>query len=93
MPVAIVALVMGSFLLFIKMLLEYNKDKMLAAGRQESGSNTMLLSELNEMIAAAVDEAVAPLHARLEDLERKALPPASHDAADQTVHVEAPSGN
>lgn len=93
MPVAIVALVMGSFLLFIKMLLEYNKDKMLAAGKQESGSSTMLLSELNEMIAAAVHEAVEPLHARLEHLEQKALPPASNDAAEQAAHVEAPTGN
>lgn len=77
MPVAIVALVMGSFLLFIKMLLEYNKDKLLAAGNQESTSNTMLLSELNEMIAAAVQEAVAPLNERIEHLEQKLLPATS----------------
>jgi hypothetical protein len=91
MPVAIVALVMGSFLLFIKMLLEYNKDKLLAAGSQDSRSNTMLLSELNDMIAAAVQEAVAPLHERLQELEQKALPPASHQADQKTLPEGSPA--
>ena len=91
MPVAIVALVMGSFLLFIKMLLEYNKDKLLAAGKQESGSSTMLLSELNEMIAAAVHEAVEPLHARLEHLEQKALPPASDKDGQRALSQGSPA--
>ena len=91
MPVAIVALVMGSFLLFIKMLLEYNKDKMLASGQRDASSNTMLLSELNDMIAAAVQDAVAPLHERIEQLEQKALPPASDKDGQRALSQGSPA--
>ena len=93
MPVAIVALVMGSSLLFIKMLLEYNKDKLLAARNQESPSNTMLLSELNDMIAAAVQEAVAPLNERIEHLEQRALPQASDQPVDQKALPQGSSAD
>ncbi|MDA0378501.1 MAG: hypothetical protein O3C45_04950 [Bacteroidetes bacterium] len=79
MPVAIVALVMGSFLLFIKMLLDYNKDKMLTSGRQDASSNTLLLSELQEMINQSVQQAVEPLHERVDQLEQLALLPADAD--------------
>lgn len=74
LPAIIVALVFGSGLLFIKMILDYNREKLLAKSNGPS-SQSLLVSELEDMIHDAVADAVAPLEQRVTDLERKALPP------------------
>ena len=75
LPAIIVALVFGSGLLFIKMILDYNREKLLA-GSNEPSSQSLLVSELETMIHDAVADAVEPLELRIADLEKKALPPA-----------------
>ncbi|MDE2997012.1 MAG: hypothetical protein OXT73_09810 [Bacteroidota bacterium] len=75
----IVGLAFGSSLLFIKMILDYNRDKMLAQGNSRAQLNegeTLRVSELREMIQEAVTDAVAPLEARMDELEGLSLPEA-----------------
>lgn len=55
----------------VKMALDFNRDKMLAESSREGSS--LRISELEELIEAAVEKAVAPLHERLEELEVRQL--------------------
>lgn len=75
MPVVIVAIVFGSFLVLMKMILDHKKQNQLPP-RVDEGSS-MRLSELNEHIRATVQEAVEPLVARIDELESAQLMAAS----------------
>ena len=67
MPVAIVAIVFGSFLLLMKMILSHRQEAR-ALPPVDSGS-TMRLSELESMMERKVQEALEPLVTRIDDLE------------------------
>ncbi len=71
MPVAIVAIVFGTVLLAIKMGLEYKKQKMLSQGGH--GGSSLRVSELEAMIESAVNDAIEPLIARVDELESEKL--------------------
>jgi len=71
LPAIVVAVVFGSALMVVKMALDFNRDKMLAESSREGSS--LRVSELEELIEAAVEKAVAPLHERLEELELRQL--------------------
>jgi len=72
LPAVIVALVFGSALMVAKMILDFNREKLLA-DRSSEGSS-LLLSELEDIIDAAVGKAVAPLQERIDELEIRSLP-------------------
>lgn len=74
MGVVIVAMVLGFTLIVVKMGLDYSKSKLLEVGDQPPDA-TLLMSELEDMIASAVSDAVDPLQKRLDQLEQKQLPP------------------
>ena len=78
MGVVIVAMVLGFTLIVVKMGLDYSKSKLLEAGEQPADA-TLLMSELQEMIASAVAEATEPLHTRIDELEQKQLTASSSD--------------
>jgi len=71
MAVAIIAIIFGSFLLLMKMLLNQKSENALPQNIQEGSS--MALSELEEMIASTINQAVEPLVARLDELESSHL--------------------
>ena len=67
MPVIVVLIVFGSILTMIKMLLTHSRDKMLAQNSAEGSS--MRLSELENMVADRISEAIEPLVSRVDELE------------------------
>ena len=71
-PVFIVAIVFGSALTFVKMIVEYKKhqDKQLPAGGNEGALRT---SELEAIIRRAVEDAIEPLQERLDALDGRLL--------------------
>ena len=71
MPVAIVAIIFGSFLLLMKMILTHKQGNR-ALPPVESGSSVML-SELEQMIDDRVNQAIEPLVARIDELESAQL--------------------
>ncbi len=71
MPVAIVGIIFGSFLLLFKMLLEHKRQNMALPTVQEGAS--MKYSELEQRILATVNEAIEPLVARIDELESAQL--------------------
>ena len=75
-PVFIVAIVFGSALVMTKIIVEYKKhqDKQLAAGDHDGALRT---SELEAIIRRAVDDAIEPLHERLDALDGRLLPESS----------------
>lgn len=78
MGVVIVAMVLGFTLIVVKMGLDYSKSKLLEAGKRPPDA-TLLMSELQEMIAGAVAEATDPLRTRVDQLEQNQLPASSSD--------------
>ena len=94
MGIVIVAMVLSFTLIVVKLGLDYSKSKLLESGGQPADS-TLLMSELQEMIASAVSDATEPLRERIDQLEQKQLssgPSAeapilsSGDTADSGVH-------
>lgn len=81
----------GIFLLFIKLILSFFRDRRGAKGA------TLGASELEEMIERAVEAGTASLHDRLDDLEARldkdkapaALPPAARGY--ERIEVETPA--
>jgi hypothetical protein len=71
MQIAIVGIVFGSFLLFVKMILEHKKQNVVLPTVQEGSS--MKYSELEERILTTVHEAMEPLIARIDELESAQL--------------------
>lgn len=67
MPVAIVAIIFGSLLMFLKMILEHKKQNIALPTVHEG--NSMKFSELEQHILATVQEAIEPLVARIDELE------------------------
>ena len=67
MPILVVAIVFGSILTMIKMLLNHSRDKMLAQTSSEGSS--MRLSELESMVTDRIHEAIEPLISRVDELE------------------------
>ena len=67
LPLAIIALVFSFVLMIIKMAQEHETQKLsLTRGADKS----LTVSELNEMVEAAVQEAIEPLKERIRELER-----------------------
>ena len=79
----------GIFLLFIKLILSFFRD------RQGAKGATLGAGELEAMIERAVEAGTASLHDRLDDLEARldhtpaALPPAA--AGYEEIDVETPA--
>lgn len=71
MPVAIIAVIFGSFLLMMKMILEHKRQNAAQPTVQEG--NSMKFSELEQHILATVQEAIEPLVARIDELESAQL--------------------
>ncbi|MDA1028055.1 MAG: hypothetical protein O3B41_03260 [Bacteroidetes bacterium] len=71
MPVAIVAIIFGSLLMFVKMVLEHKKQNIALPTVHEG--NSMKFSELEQHILATVQEAIEPLVARIDELESAQL--------------------
>ena len=99
MPVVIVMIVFGSFLGMMAMLLSHSRKKMLMESSSKSTAlddNSLPVSELEKLIAEAVQEAVEPLTARLDELDSVHLLEASRqllleEDADETVPMDARS--
>jgi hypothetical protein len=71
MPEAIVAIIFGSFLILMKMILSHKGQNQLA--QTVSEANSMALSELQEIIDDAINQRVEPLMARIDELESAQL--------------------
>ena len=80
MGIAIVAMILGFTLIVVKMGLDYSKSRLEALPEAPSDA-TLLMSELEEMIADAVAEATRPLEQRIEKLEALSLPEAERPRA------------
>lgn len=89
MGVLIVAMVLGFTLIVVKMGLDYSKSK-LQELNEAPGDATLLMSELEELIASSVAEAVEPLQLRIEELESLQLPEAD---APKQLSVSESMGN
>ncbi len=72
MGVIIVAMVLGFTLIVVKMGLDHSKTKLQELNEAPSDA-TLLMSELEDMIASSVSEAVEPLKFRIEQLESRKL--------------------
>jgi len=77
MPVLVVALVFGSVVLVVKMVLDYNRQKLLSGSGTED--NSLGTGELKRIIREAVDESLYPIVSRLEATENRL------DEADQLL--------
>ena len=76
LPIAIIALVFSFVLLIVKM----SQDHELEKHRMSKGSDKSLtVSELNELVEAAVKEAISPLQARIRQLEAQEAPLAGEE--------------
>lgn len=73
MGVIIVAMVLGFTLIVVKMGLDYSRTKLQELD-QPPADATLLMSELQDIIASSVEEAVEPLKMRIEQLEAHQLP-------------------
>ena len=71
MPVAIVAIIFGSFLLLMKMILSHRQENRVLPP-VNSGSS-VLLSEIEQMMEDRVKQAMEPLVARIDELESAQL--------------------
>lgn len=72
MGVIIVAMVLGFTLIVVKMGLDYSKTKLQELNEGPPDA-TLLMSELEDMIASAVSDAVHPMEERIDKLERLQL--------------------
>ena len=70
-----VAILAGTFLALVKIILGY-----LSSRRTPAADAALSQHELERLIEAAVERAVAPLHERLDGLYDRALPPHREDA-------------
>lgn len=71
LPIAIIAIVFSFVLLIVKMSQTHELEKK----RLSQGSDKSLtVTELNEIVASAVEEAIAPLKERIHELEGGNLP-------------------
>ena len=75
MPVAIIAIILGSFLLFIKMILSHRQDNRTLPPVENGPS--LLMSELEQMMDDRVNQAMEPLVSRIDELESIQLMAAS----------------
>lgn len=74
MPVLIVLIVMMASLAFVKMGLDYSRDKLALENQEGRSDNELGMSELREMIQEAVREAVDPIAERVDHMENRLLP-------------------
>lgn len=71
MPVAIVAIIFGSFLLLMKMILTHRQGTRTLPPVEDN--STMRLSELEAMMTDRVNQAIEPLVSRIDELESMQL--------------------
>jgi len=74
MPVLIVLIVMMASLAFVKMGLDYSRDKLALENQEGRSDNELGMSELRKMIQEAVREAVDPIAERVDQMETRLLP-------------------
>ena len=80
-PALLLAIIFGFVIVIVKMAMDHEKEKLrLKAGTRSD--NSLRESELKALIREAVEEANAPLLARVERLEQKALPPHTPESTD-----------
>ncbi len=84
MPVFVVALVFGSVVLVVKMVLDFNRQKLIAGSSTDG--NSLGTGELKRIIREAVDESLFPIVSRLEAAENRL------DEADQLL-LESETGS
>ena len=67
LPLAIISLVFSFVLMIIKMAQDHEKHKL---NFSKGSDKSLTVSELNDIVAAAVEEAVEPLKERIRQLEQ-----------------------
>lgn len=74
LPIIVLAIIFGSILLSLKLILDYRKDSPPALGDGSGRDPGNLTSgELKRLVRDAVDESIRPLVQRMEDLEQTLL--------------------
>lgn len=82
--IPILAVIFSFVLVIAKMAMNHEREKLkMKAGTVKD--NSLTTSELKGMLAEAVEEAVAPLEARLAELEEKQQPAVEEMETDQVV--------
>ena len=89
-------IVFSSLLLFLKMLLDYarfkHEHKTGTRSKQRDGSsNSLAVSELEDLIEGAVEHAVRPLERRIRRLERATKSNAPAETSPENSDTERPS--
>ena len=85
MIIMVTLVTMVGAVVVIKMILNYLKEK------NRPGSSDMTTSQLSELIRTAVEDAVAPIEAKVDRMERqlRQLPPPADEPTVQAM-LEAP---
>ncbi len=86
MAVAIVAIVFGTwaFVSITKLVLSFFRDK----NADRSAGSSLTASELSVIVGHAVEDAVRPLEAKIERMERRLAP--GREPLDEPLHLSEP---